>query len=168
MSAGVPPQEGQPSEEEVRAALEAQMKRLRVEEVLLSAVADLVNLGMRRVGVVPGTEDERDLDQARTAIEAVRALGPVLDASTPEQAKPVRDALSQLQMGFVQAGGAEAGPQPGGPGAEGAPGAPTDDAEPGGPPPADEPGPAGEASGEDAGAAPGPAQRSGRLWVPGQ
>lgn len=159
MSTGVPPQEGQPSEEEVRAALEAQMKRLRVEEVLLSAVADLVNLGMRRVGVVPGTEDERDLAQARVAIEAVRALGPVLDEATPEQAKPVRDALSQLQMGFAQAGGPEGGgaaearpPQPG----AGEPAV----AEPG----RETPAPPGPQEGKEAG----PAQRSGRLWVPGE
>lgn len=161
MTSGVPPQEGQPSEQEMRAALEAQMKRLRVEEVLLSAVADLVNLGMRRVGVVPGTEDERDLEQARVAIESVRALGPVLEAAVPEQAKPVRDALAQLQLGFVQAGEASAAapadaPQdPAGGNTAPAPGAETDPSPPAG----------GDAEDPEA---PGPAQRSGRLWVPGQ
>lgn len=166
MSSGVPPEEGRPSEEEVRAALEAQMKRLRVEEVLLSAVADLVNLGMRRVGVAPGTEDERDLAQAGLAIEAVRALVPVLEVATPEQAKPVRDALAQVQMAYVRVGGPEAGDHPahaaqapGGPGPAGeAPGEdPTGETPPG------EPAPPAEGGKE-----PGPAQRSGRLWVPGQ
>jgi len=164
MSSGVPPEEGRPSEEEVRAALEAQMKRLRVEEVLLSAVADLVNLGMRRVGVVPGTEDERDLAQAEVAIEAVRALSPVLDQVAPEQARPVRDALAQVQMAFVQAGGGEA------PGT--APEPPPGDAPE--PPPGDAPAaeetPAADEAPPGAGSAqePGPAQRSGRLWIPGQ
>ncbi len=163
MTSGVPPQQGQPSEEEMRAALEAQMKRLRVEEVLLSAVADLVNLGMRRVGVVPGTEDERDLEQARVAIESVRALGPVLESATPEQAKPVRDALAQLQLGFVQAGeGAGAPPAPGAaPAGEDTGG--EDTAGEGSETP-----PAPDAGGAEGAEAPGPAQRSGRLWVPGQ
>ena len=78
----------QPSEEELRAAYEAELKRLRVEHVLLDNVVALVNLGMRRTGLVPGTEDERDPAQVRTAIEAIRALLPVLDA------KP-------LQLGLV-------------------------------------------------------------------
>jgi len=163
MSSGVPPQEGRPSEEEVRAALEAQMKRLRVEEVLLSAVADLVNLGMRRVGVAPGTEDERDLGQARVAIDAVRALSPVLDETMPEQAGPVRDALAQVQMAFVQAGGSQGGGSPGGDaGPQAGGGSPEEGSVPDAA--SEEPAP-GAARGEKD---PGPAQRSGRLWVPGQ
>ena len=49
------------SEEELRAAYEAEIKKIRVEQVLLEQVVTLVNLGMRRTGLAPGTEDERDL-----------------------------------------------------------------------------------------------------------
>ena len=65
----------------------------------------LVNLGMRRTGLMQGTEDERDLEQVRLAIEAVRAVLPLVESTAPEQAGPIRDALSQLQMAYVRGGG---------------------------------------------------------------
>jgi hypothetical protein len=154
----------QPSEEELRAAYEAELKRLRVEHVLLDNVVALINLGMRRTGLAPGTEDERDPAQVRMAIESVRALLPVLEQAAPTQISAIRDAVSQLQIAYVKIGGQPgAAPESGGeapgdgeaarPGAEAVPGAAAGD--PSQPPP--------PKSGE-----PGPAQRSGRLWVPGQ
>ncbi len=151
----------EPSEEELRAAYEAELKRLRVEHVLLDNVAALANLGMRRTGLASGTEGERDPAQVRLAIESLRALMPVLEQVAPTQIPAIRDAVSQLQMAYVriapEAGAVapEAGTDPGGPAsATGA--APAGGTEP----PATEPPPK---PGE-----PGPAQRSGRLWVPGQ
>ena len=99
----------QPTEEELRAAYEAEIKKIRVEQILLDQVVSLINLGMRRTGLSPGTEDERDLGQVRLSIEAVRALLPLIEQTAPPQAAPIRDALSQLQMAFVRLGGA-AGP----------------------------------------------------------
>ena len=135
----------------MQAAYEAELKRLRVEHVLLDNVAMLANLGMRRTGLAPGTEDERDVAQVRLAIESLRALMPVLEQAAPSQAAAVRDAISQLQLAYVRIGGQA--PEAG---------APESGVEPerAGPPPAEEPPPK---PGE-----PGPAQRSGRLWVPGQ
>jgi hypothetical protein len=88
-------EERQPSEEELRQQLEDQLKQLRVEDVLLQTVVTIVNLTGRKLTV----EDEKDLDQAKTGIEAVRALLPLCPE---EQAAPVRDALSQLQMLFAR------------------------------------------------------------------
>src|ERR1700749_2821191 len=116
----------QPTEEELRAAYEAEIKKIRVEQILLDQVVSLVNLGMRRTGLSPGTEDERDLGQVRLSIEAVRALLPVIEQVAPPQAAPIRDALSQLQMAFVRLGGT------GEPGAAGAPGSGDPEAGPGG------------------------------------
>jgi hypothetical protein len=101
----------QPTEEELRAAYEAEIKRIRVEQILLDQVVSLINLGMRRTGLSSGTEDERDLAQVRLSIEAVRVLLPLIEESAPPQAAQIRDALSQLQMAFVRLGGAG---QPGG------------------------------------------------------
>jgi len=104
----------EPTEEELRAALEEQMRHIRVEDVILQTVATLVNLAARRLGLAaaPGEDpsEERDIEQARLAIEAVRALVPL---SPEEQMEPVRQALTQLQMAFAreaQAGGAGAPP----------------------------------------------------------
>jgi hypothetical protein len=154
----------QPSEEELRAAYEAELKQIRVEQILLEQVVTLVNLGMRKTGLAPGTEDERDPGQVRIAIEGVRALTPLLEQTAPQQVQPIRDALSQLQLAYVRLGGPQEAvpPDP----ADAGPGAtppPTPGSGPGQTPtesPApSEPGEPGE---------PGPAQRSGRLWVPGQ
>jgi hypothetical protein len=140
-------EERQPSEEELRAAYEREIKKLKVEHVLLDQVVTLVNLGGRRTGLAKGTEDERDPQQVRLAIEAVRALLPLIEQAAPEQANPLRDALSQLQLAFVRIGGQ--------PPAE----TPAEAQQAGDRPPEPEPAKRDE---------PGPAQRSGRLWVPGQ
>ena len=95
----------QPSEEELRAAYEAEIKRLRVEHILLDNVAALANLGMRRTGLAPGTESERDPAQVRLAIESIRALLPVVEQAAPSQVGAIRDAVSQLQIAFVRIGG---------------------------------------------------------------
>jgi hypothetical protein len=149
----------QPTEEELRAAYEEEIKKIRVEQVLLEHVVTLINLGMRRTGLAPGTESERDQTQVRLAIEAVRAMLPLIEQIAPAQVKPIRDALSQLQLAFVRIGG-----QPETPDAPAqSSGEPSQQAEPGPqapPPPSPEPG-----SPEEGG---GPAQRSGRLWIPGQ
>ncbi len=162
--AGEIPDPGQLSEEQLRAAYEQEIKRVRVEHVLLENVVTMVNLGMRRTGLMPGTEDERDLGQVELAIESVRALMPQIEQIAPQQVAPIRDAVSQLQMAFVQAQGGE----------------PVAQAQ-GGEPVAQADGGAAAATGAESGEAPapqesdptqqgeaGPAQRSGRLWVPGQ
>jgi hypothetical protein len=146
-----------PTEEELRAAYEAELKRIRVDDIIVQTLVSLLNLGGRRAGLAPGTEGERDLEQVRTAIEGVRALLPIVEAQLGPEAATLRDALSQLQMAYAQLSGQGApGPREGEaarPGAEPA-GAP----EPGAEQPAEAPAEGG----------PGPAQRSGRLWIPGQ
>jgi len=135
-----------PTEEELRAAYEAELQRIHVDDVLLQTVVSLLNLGGRRAGLAPGTEQERDLEQVRSAIEGVRALLPLVEPTLGPDAAQLRQALSQLQIAYAQgtAGGPDEPDPEGGPG-----GAPQD------PAPEDQTGP-------------GPAQRSGRLWVPGQ
>ncbi len=134
------------TEEQLRAAYEQEIKRVRVEHVLLENVVTIINLGMRRTGLMEGTEDERDLGQVMLAVESVRALMPQIERVVPEQAEPIRQALSQLQLGFVRAGGGaaqEASVQ-------------------------SEPGAAASGPQVPATEGPGPAQQSGRLWIPGQ
>ena len=151
----------QPTEDELRAAYEAEIKKIRVEHVLLEHVVTLVNLGMRRTGLAPGTEAERDPEQVRIAIEGVRSQLELVEQVAPAQAGPIRDALSQLQLAYVRIGGTPGGEeQTGGPEAQ----APAnDESGPQAPPTAEGASPGAEESGPA-----GPAQRSGRLWVPGQ
>lgn len=137
-----PPPPDDISEEELRAAYEEQLKHLRVEDVLVQTIVSLLNLGGRRAGLAAGLEAEKDLEQVRLAIEGVRGLMPLVQDALGPDAQPLRDVLSQLQVAYardVPAGTPTGGDPTGTPG-------PKD-------PPAD---PAG------------PAQASGRLWVPGQ
>jgi hypothetical protein len=142
-------QQPQMSEEELRAAyeqqLEQQLRQLRVEDVIVQTIVTLVNLGGRRAGLAPGTEDERDPAQLRLAIEGARALLPLIESELGPDGAAIREALSQLQMAYAQlsAGGAGEGDHPAGAG--------------------DAP-----ASEDPQESGPGPAQSSGRLWVPGQ
>jgi hypothetical protein len=125
------------SEEELR-AIEAEMEKLTVDDVLLQTLVTMVNLGARKLGLAapPGEQEpKRDLEQTKQAIDAARALLPLLEPRHGEELGPVKDALSRLQMAYVQLSGNQ--------------------------PPAQEQ----ENPGEEGA---GPAQSSGRLWVPGQ
>jgi hypothetical protein len=90
--------QGQPTEEEMRAALEEQMKRITVKDVLLQTVITLINVSARKLGLA-GEDGEKDLAQAKQGIEGVRALVPLLPA---EEQNAVKEPLSQLQMAFAR------------------------------------------------------------------
>lgn len=87
-----------PNEEELRRALEEQLRNARVDDLLVQSTVSLINLSARRIAV----EDERDLEQAKLGIDAVKALVDFL----PEQVRgQVREALTQLQFQFAQVAG---------------------------------------------------------------
>jgi hypothetical protein len=131
----------QPTEEELRAAYEEQLKQIRVEDVLVQTVLSLINLGSLRAGLVPGNESEADPVQLRSAIEGVRALLPIVEPVLGADARQIRDAVSRLQMEYARLAGP--GAQQAQPAAEGEQQAPKPEG-------------------------PGPAESSGRLWVPGR
>src|SRR3954452_11846512 len=136
-------QEPQFSEEELR-AIEAEMQKITVDDVLLQTIVTLLNVGARKAGLAgaPPAEGEgapgAGPEEVKQAIEGPRALLPLVEPRHGKQLGQVKDALSRLQMFYAQRSG---GGQPSG-----------------GEPPAAEPGAEGK----------GPAQSSGRLWVPGQ
>ena len=107
------PGAGAPSEEELRAAYAAELRRITAPELILQTAASLVNVGAYRLGLAGGDPSERDLDQVRDAIDGVRALLPILERrGGAEQLAPLRDALSQLQLAYtreLQGGGPQTG-----------------------------------------------------------
>jgi len=157
----------EPSEAELRAAYEAELARITPGDVMMQAAVSLLNLAARRLrmtgppepseagaGAGAGEEPlgggpaERDLGQVRDAIDGVRAILDILERSVPGELRPLRDALSQLQIAYARE--VPAGTAGNRPAAQA--------------PPAD----AGDATtAEERAGAPGPAQSSGRLWVPG-
>jgi hypothetical protein len=132
------------TEEQLR-AIEEQMAKLTPDDIMLDALVSLINLGARkaRPDLPPGEAEGRDLGQARQAIDGARALLGQVEPRHAAELGQVREALSQLQMVFVQLSGAPKADAPPAGGEE----KPPEEAKPG---------------------EPGPAQRSGRLWVPGE
>jgi hypothetical protein len=129
-------EQGQPelTEEQLK-ALDAELERIHVDDVILQTIVSLINLGARKgaVGAPPEAGLTPDNEQLRIAIDAARALVGIVEPRHAAELGPFRDALSQLQMHYARAAGGTP------PAAEGKP--------------------------EDG---TGPAQSSGRLWVPGQ
>ncbi len=154
----------QPTEQELREAYEAELSRITSAEMVLQAAVSLLNIGGYRLGLAGGPGEgagpERDLDQVRDAIDGVRGLMPVLERSMPAELGPLRDALARLQMAYAREADAVAqGPPPGG-------GERTDEPATG---EGATPGAAGEQTGTESKEPPkGPAESSGRLWVPGR
>ena len=88
------PEEPQISEAELR-ALEAELERIHVDDVILQTVVSLINLGARKAS-------DGHADQLQIAIEGVRALLPVIEPRHSDKLAPIRDALSQLQLEFAK------------------------------------------------------------------
>src|SRR3954451_2379952 len=107
-------QEPQFSEEELR-AIEAEMQKITVDDVLLQTIVTLLNVGARKAGLASAppaegeTPPEPDLEQVKQAIEGARALIPLVEPRHGKQLAPVKDALSRLQMFYAQrsAGGGQ-------------------------------------------------------------
>ncbi|HEX2428401.1 MAG TPA: hypothetical protein VHI53_10745 [Gaiellaceae bacterium] len=89
-------EERAPTEEELREALD----RVGVADILVNALSAAASIGFRRV-----SPEARDLEQARMAIESLRALEPVLREGGVDEAL-VRDfeqARANLQLAYAKA-----------------------------------------------------------------
>ena len=162
-----------PSEDELRAAYEQELSRITATDMMAQAAVSLLNVGALRLGA-PGGRDgseqgagpERDLEQARDAIDGARALVAILERRIPQELGPIRAALSQLQMAYAREvqtapGDTQAptsAPEAGAPTASAATGRQAAETEVGQQPTQEGERPPG----------PGPAESSGRLWVPGR
>jgi hypothetical protein len=78
------------------AAAEELLKQLNVRDVLLGTLASLVQVGYAKLG-------EGETEQTRLAIEALRAVMPVLEGSAPEDAvRDLRQATANLQLAYAE------------------------------------------------------------------
>jgi hypothetical protein len=91
-----------PTEEELREALD----RIGVADILLNALSATASIGFRRVSA-----EARDLDEAKLAIESLRALEPVLRESGVDETvvRDLEQARTNLQLAYAKA---VAEPQP--------------------------------------------------------
>ncbi len=147
-----PPEGREPTPEEMAAAIAYRLARTPVRDLLLQTMATLADMAGIRMGLGPEGDEPKDLDQARQAIEALRALHAVAEEQLGvAQTRPFREPLAALQLHYARLVEGEGGADPSAEPSSGAAGA---DPAPGTTPPETPPATGG---GSDA---------ASRLWVP--
>jgi hypothetical protein len=75
------------------------LRQLKVSDLLVQTLSTVSSLAYHRLA-----EEHRDLEQARLAIEALRALVPVLaDSVPPELTRDFEQVLANLQLAYASA-----------------------------------------------------------------
>jgi hypothetical protein len=91
------------ADEKLIQQLEEELKKVKVSDLLVQTLYTVSSLGYSRLGA-----ENRDLEQAKLAIEAMRALIPVLEGTVPEEV--VRDfnqVTANMQLAYADAVSAE-------------------------------------------------------------
>jgi hypothetical protein len=79
--------------------LQAELAKLKVSDLLLQTLYTVSSLGYHRL-----SGEAKDLDQARLAIEALKALMPVLEGSVPDEAmRDFHQVLANMQLAYASA-----------------------------------------------------------------
>jgi predicted nucleic acid-binding protein len=87
------------SDEQLIRQLEEELRKLKVGDLLVQTLYTVSSLGYRKL-----SEDDRDLEQAHLAIEALRALLPVLEGSVDEGiVRDFKQVTSNLQLAYADA-----------------------------------------------------------------
>lgn len=87
------------ADEKLIQQLEEELKKVKVSDLLVQTLYTVSSLGYSRLGT-----ENRDLDQAKLAIEAMRALMPVLEGTVPEDV--IRDfgqVIANMQLAYAKA-----------------------------------------------------------------
>jgi hypothetical protein len=94
------------TEEELAQQLAEELRRLRIEDVLIQTLITVSSIGYRRLGLTEDTRDDRDLQQAKLAIDTMTALTPVLEDVVPEELiRDFNQSVAALQLAYAQAAG---------------------------------------------------------------
>ena len=89
----------EPNDEQLIKQLEEELKKLKVADLLVQTLYTVSSLAYRKL-----SEEDRDLDQAKLAIEALRALLPVLEGSVPDElVRDFKQVTSNLQLAYADA-----------------------------------------------------------------
>jgi hypothetical protein len=79
--------------------LQAELAKLKVSDLLVQTLYTVSSLGYHRL-----SGEAKDLDQAKLAIESLKALVPVLEGSIPDEAlRDFQQVLANLQLAYASA-----------------------------------------------------------------
>ena len=82
-------------DEEILREFDEELRKLKVGDLLVQTLYTVSSLGYRRLG-----DSDRDLEQARLAIDALKALQPLV----PEAAgRELQGVVASLQLAFADA-----------------------------------------------------------------
>jgi hypothetical protein len=97
VSETTPPQP--PDDEELVRQLEEQLKKLKVSDLIVQTLYTVSSLGYQKL-----SGEDRDLAQARLAIETLRVLVPVLEAELGDDAvRDFKQVTANLQLAYADA-----------------------------------------------------------------
>jgi hypothetical protein len=104
-----------PPEEELARELAEELRKLRVEDVLIQTLVTISSIGYGRLGLTEETRESRDLEQSRLAIETLRAVTPVLERVVPaELISDFNQSVANLQLAYAKAAAEGGGREEGG------------------------------------------------------
>jgi hypothetical protein len=87
------------SDEQLIQQLEEELKKLKVADLLVQTLYTVSSLAYRKL-----SEEDRDLGQVRLAIEALRALVPVLEGAVGDDVlRDFKQVTSNLQLAYAEA-----------------------------------------------------------------
>jgi hypothetical protein len=88
-----------PTDEQLLQQLEEELKKLKVSDLLVQTLYTVSSLGYRKLSA-----EDRDLEEAHLAIEALRALLPVLEGAAPDElVRDFKQVTSNLQLAYADA-----------------------------------------------------------------
>ena len=78
--------------------VEEELAKLKVSDLLVQMLYTVSSLGYRKLSA-----EDRDLEQAKLAIETLRAVLPVLEGSVPDDVlRDFRQVTANLQLAFAE------------------------------------------------------------------
>jgi hypothetical protein len=91
------PEDQEPTPDELLDAV----RKMKVADLLLSTAATLAQLGFAKLD-----ESTRDLEQARLAIEGIKALLGTLEGAVPDEVlRDFQQVVANLQVAYAEAAG---------------------------------------------------------------
>ena len=93
------PDEQSQSDEQLMQQFQEELKQLKVEDLLVQTLYTVSSLGYHKLG-----DENRDLDQARLAIDALQALLPVVKDAVPEEvSRDFGQVVANMQLAYASA-----------------------------------------------------------------
>ena len=88
-----------PSDEELLRQVEEELKKLKVSDLLVQMLYTMSSLGYRKL-----SEEDRDLEQAKLAIDTLGAVLPVLEGTVGDDVmRDFRQVTANLQLAYAEA-----------------------------------------------------------------